>query len=101
MTDQTMRSLLEVHRAEVNDKDARILELERVNSGIAYDLDRVRRELDQSKAAVDRAEARTAEWKAKYDKRGGVIESLKLELAEVRTQFTKAREAGDHRGASE
>lgn len=60
------------------------------------DNDRLHRELEQSKAAIDRAETRAGEWKAKHDKRGEVIDSLKLELAEVRAQFTKAREAGEY-----
>ena len=34
----------------------------------------------------------------KITKLEGVIESLKLELADVRAQFTKAREAGDYQG---
>lgn len=100
MTDQTMRSLLEVHRTEIRERDQKILDLQNEADGWRDSADRLERREAEWRAAVERAEAHSKEWKAKHDRRGEVIDSLKLELAEVRAQFTKAREAGDYSEAT-
>lgn len=100
MTDQTMRSLLEVHRTEIRERDQKIIDLQNEADGWQASTERLDAEAGRLRAAIERAESTTEEWKAKHDRRGEVIDSLKLELAEVRAQFTAAREAGDYSEAT-
>ena len=90
--DPTMRSLLAVHRAEVNDLDAQL-------ESMTYDRNRLRDEAIQLRSDnsrlkndVERIRGTSNERQAHVEKLQGVIDSLQLELAAEREAHTKLRD---------
>lgn len=98
--DQTMRSLLAVHRTELDEREQKITALEGQIQDQGWQLDSQHAEHERTKSDLKRLQVVATERADKITKLEGVIESLKLELADVRAQFTKAREAGDYQEAT-
>ncbi|AUH68505.1 MULTISPECIES: hypothetical protein [Gordonia] len=93
--DETMRALLAVYRADLNDRDEQIANLTyRANEAerLRADLKREsEKNVDAVKVAMDlRSDVKDANTKIK--KLEGIIESLKIELVNAREAATAAKE---------
>lgn len=93
--DQTMRSLLTVHRAEVGDRDQEIAELKARVADLEYQADFRDDAIDRLTEARDNSAEKAKVLWSETERLRGVIESLKIELANARAAATAARDSED------
>ncbi|MEJ9078578.1 hypothetical protein WKY82_09170 [Gordonia malaquae] len=95
MIDETMRALLAVHRDEINDRDQQIENLTYQAESAKGKAERLTRNLETETISRKLMVERHSEAEAKIAKLEGVIESLKIELADAREAATTARDAAE------